>query len=539
MQKAEPGQLPLILKKVKKTISGYGLIQENDTIITSVSGGPDSVFLVHALYLLKDILKIKLLCFHLDHKTRNGESALDAEFVKKYCSSLGLRLISYEVDAKKWSQENRLSFQDGARKLRLKLLNEAADASGAAKIATGHTASDNVETFILNLLRGTGLNGLSGIAPKNGNVIRPLIDLYRNEILRYLDKHEIKYRIDKTNIENKYARNRIRNLLVPYIRDNFSKDFEKKVSNAIRNLRDDNSFIEEAALQCLDEVTDKTILFKKSQTRRTKTAGDFTPEPLILNLEKLQKYPLPLIKRILISAVAAVKDSKTDLKSKNIEEMVRLSLEKNGPSKEIALADGLLAVKENKNLYFFKYPVISHPAPTHSGPTHPGSAHSGLTHPGVFRSYPQRTSPSAGASYKNRAKQRIKAAMQVDTGSLQEYKSMGIKVMTEIIEGGLEVIKGKKPKSNQAYLDYDCIGFPVIMKFWEGHGEKFFPLGLGGSKKLQDFFTDKKIPLGMRSSIPLFYDSRKLIWVAGYEIDDRVKLTAGTRKIFHIKIFKI
>jgi len=503
MNANNPKKLPAIVKKVNDTISKYGLIQENDKVLVSVSGGPDSMFLVHALGMLRDMLKFRLLCFHLDHLTRNGQSTADADFVKQFCAGNSLELASYTVDAKKWSKDSRLSFQEGARTLRIKLLEETADKTGATKIALGHTASDSIETFFLNLLRGSGLNGLSGIAPATGRFIRPLIDIERNEIEKYLKDKSTPFRVDVSNLENIYARNKIRNLLLPFIREDFAADIDKKVSLLIRNLRDDNSLIEEIALQGLVEVTEKTGGKDNAINQSLIVSGSLT-----IDLLKLSVYPLPLVRRILMCAIEKVKGSPTDIKSKNIDDVTGIALQKGGPAKEITLPDGVLVIKENEKLFLFKY--------------------TGASFKAASRQAPQALKDLETAEDIN----------EINPGSIQLYEEKGIKIKTEIINGGIGLIKDKKPARDEAYLDYDCISFPVIMRFWEEKGEKFYPLGLGGSKKLQDFFTDRKVPPSLRARIPLFFDSAKLIWVAGYEIDERVKLTDKTVKIFHIKIFK-
>jgi tRNA(Ile)-lysidine synthase len=509
MNANNPKKLPAIVKKINDTISKYGLIQENDKVLASVSGGPDSIFLVHALNLLKDIFKFRLLCFHLDHLTRNGQSTADAAFVKQFCTDNGIELISYTVDAKRWSKDNRLSFQEGARALRIRLLEETADKKGATKIAVGHTASDNIETFFLNLLRGSGLNGLSGIAPANGRFIRPLIDIERNEIEKYLKDKSIQYMVDTSNLENIYSRNKIRNLLLPFIREDFAADIDKKISLVIRNLRDDNRLIEEIALQGLNEVTGKTA-GKDSAINKSLIVNS----SLTIDLLKLSVYPVPLVRRILMCAIEKVKGSATDIKSKNIDAVTVVALQKGGPAKEVTLPDGVLVIKENEKLFLFKY----------TGATY----NTGTTYKEASRWAPQALKDLEAAEDVN----------EINPGSIQVYEEKGIKIKTEIISGGIGLIKDRKLERDEAYLDYDCISFPVIMRFWEEKGEKFQPLGLRGSKKLQDFFIDRKVPPSLRSRIPLFFDNAKLIWVAGYEIDERVKLTDKTVKIFHIKIFK-
>ncbi len=234
-----------LLNKVLSTISRFGMLQKGDSVLISVSGGPDSVFLAAALNQIKALYGLKLYCFHLDHKTRNGQSFQDAAFVKDFCGSTGLKLFAVEMDVKEWCRQNRLSFQEGARRLRIDLLNETAKKNSIKKISTGHTADDNAETFLMHLLRGSGLRGLSGIQPVNGKFIRPLLEIFHADILKYLAENEIPYCSDKTNMENIYYRNKIRNILIPFINNNFSKNFVKNLSGTIDVIRQENAFIDD------------------------------------------------------------------------------------------------------------------------------------------------------------------------------------------------------------------------------------------------------------------------------------------------------
>ncbi|MFO7929483.1 MAG: tRNA lysidine(34) synthetase TilS, partial [Candidatus Humimicrobiaceae bacterium] len=164
-----------LVDKVKETITHYCMLEKNDKVLVSISGGPDSVFLLYSLTTLSKELRVNITAFHLDHMTRGGQSKKDALFVKGLCERKGIKLISRKENAKKWSKREGCSFQEGARILRLKYLNEAAMEYNIDKIAIGHNADDNIETLLMNLIRGTGLRGLAGIDPVSGKMIRPLI----------------------------------------------------------------------------------------------------------------------------------------------------------------------------------------------------------------------------------------------------------------------------------------------------------------------------------------------------------------------------
>ncbi len=204
---------------VLEAVRDFNMLRCGDSILVSISGGPDSTFLAYMLYGLKDEFNLTLYGFCLDHMTRRGRSALDAAFVKKLCRKLDIRLFSEKIDARKWCRANKLSFQAGARKLRISRLKEISRKYNISRIAVGHNSDDNIETFLMRLIRGAGARGLSGIKPVSGNIIRPLINTSREDIMQYLEGRDIQYCMDHTNLENVYFRNKIRNRLIPFIRE--------------------------------------------------------------------------------------------------------------------------------------------------------------------------------------------------------------------------------------------------------------------------------------------------------------------------------
>ena len=327
------------VKSVLKTILKFKMLDSGDSILVSISGGPDSVFLTSVLNLIKDDSNLKLYCFHLDHKTRDGQSKKDAEFIKGFCNQLGIKLFKEEIDAKKWSIENKLSFQEGARKLRNKFLESIASGHEIKKIAVGHDADDNIETFFIHLIRGSGLKGLAGIKPKKGKFIRPLIETSRKEILNSLEKNSIRYCKDRTNLENIYFRNKIRNLLVPFIEQNLSKNFKKKLQNTIQILSDENDFI--------GNIAEKTI--RRIATFKKNPEGDRI-DTIEVPIKKLKAYPDAFKKRILLSAIEKVKGNLENIKSANINDILKTCFP-GGERKELLFTENLKFVKEADKIF--------------------------------------------------------------------------------------------------------------------------------------------------------------------------------------------
>jgi tRNA(Ile)-lysidine synthase len=467
-----------LLNKVLSTISRFRMLQKGDSVLMSVSGGPDSVFLAGALNQIKALYSLKLYCFHLDHKTRNGQSSQDAAFVRDLCGNIGIRLFSEEIDVKEWCRQNRLSFQDGARRLRLDLLNQTAKKNRINKISTGHTADDNAETFLMHLLRGSGLRGLSGIQPVNGPFVRPLLEIFHKDILDYLEENKIPYCSDRTNMENIYSRNKIRNVLIPFINNNFSKNFVKNLSGTIDIVRQEDAFIGDYGRKCLKKIA--------GMSKGTITV------PLI----KLRAYPESVIKRIMISAIELVNGDSVDIRRENLADITRLCFSGN-ERKELFFAGGTAVIREGENLYISNTPI-------------------------------QSTSRSSQV-----------VEIEIKIGSKQELEIAGVKYLIEAFFGGSDFLKDKNIKSSEAYLDFEKIQFPIKVDYWNKKGERFVPLGLKDFKKIQDYFTDMKIQYGKRQHVPLFYDREKIIWVGNYRIDERVKIDGQTKKIFHIKIIDI
>lgn len=206
------------LKKVRDTISEYGMIRAGDKVLVAVSGGPDSMALLRSLDLLKGELGITLHIAHLDHRFRGKESAEDARFVAETARKLGIPITLERIDVPKFVEESGLSEEEGARRVRYEFLDRTADAVGASRIALGHNADDQAETVLMRLIRGGGMRGLSGIPPVRSNrFIRPLIRITRRQIEEFLRELGQDYRIDSSNLKPIYTRNRIRLELIPML----------------------------------------------------------------------------------------------------------------------------------------------------------------------------------------------------------------------------------------------------------------------------------------------------------------------------------
>ena len=230
------------ISSVEKTISDYNMINEGDKVIVALSGGADSVSLLNALNSLKEKYSIELMAAHLNHNLRGEESIRDEEFVKMLCAEKGVELFLKSINIRRISRENKISEELAGRNERYSFFEELSK-DYDAKIATAHTADDNAETVIFNLIRGAGLNGISGIKPVRDYIIRPLIDLRREDVEDYCRENRLEFVTDSTNLTDDYTRNKIRRKIIPIMRE-INPGVINTISDETKIFSDYNSFIE-------------------------------------------------------------------------------------------------------------------------------------------------------------------------------------------------------------------------------------------------------------------------------------------------------
>jgi len=206
------------LGKVRRTIEKHSMLSPGDLVVVAVSGGPDSVCLLSVLNAFARELDLSLHVAHLDHMFRGAASAEEAAFVADLAKDLGIPATVERFDVPAFCRERGLSPQEGARKVRYGFLKQVAHDAEAARIATGHTADDQAETFLMRLVRGAGVSGLSAIPPVRDNIIRPLIDVTREAVLEHLRSTHREFRTDPTNAKPLYARNRFRQEVLPVLK---------------------------------------------------------------------------------------------------------------------------------------------------------------------------------------------------------------------------------------------------------------------------------------------------------------------------------
>ena len=225
-----------MFKKVKKYIEKYKLIQQGDSIILGISGGADSVCLFFVLLELKKEMNLDLQCVHVNHNLRGQDAWQDQKFVEELCEVNQVICHSFSVNVKEEAVRRKMSLEEAGRECRRECFQIVRTQLPESKIATAHHENDNVETFLMNIARGTGLVGMTGIAPRKMEWIRPLLCVTRHEIEEYLIELGVSYCIDKTNYENIYTRNYMRNIIVPGLEKNVNLQVVSHINNTINEL---------------------------------------------------------------------------------------------------------------------------------------------------------------------------------------------------------------------------------------------------------------------------------------------------------------
>ncbi len=298
-----------MIREVKETIKKYELIKKGEGLIVGVSGGADSICLLHILHTLKECMQIELTAVHINHMLRAGEALEDERYVERICAVLDIRLEIVRIDIKKSAQKQKISLEEAGREERYKTFNLMADRYGAGRIAVAHNKNDQAETVLMNIIRGSGLNGLQGMEYKRGAVIRPLLGVERSAIEGYCKKHNLNPRIDSSNLESIYTRNRVRLDLIPYIDHLFKTNITNSINKMARLIKDDNFFIEQQIDQIYNEA---------------KLDGDGVG--ISLDIKVLKKHPIAAAKRIIRNAIGGTKGDLKGIGSKHIESVVELAI---------------------------------------------------------------------------------------------------------------------------------------------------------------------------------------------------------------------
>ena len=242
----------MLLDTVRKTINKYGMLDKGDKVLCAVSGGADSMCLLNVILALKEELDLSVYVSNVNHLIRGDEAKRDSDFVKKFCRDNQIEFFYREYDILRLSKEKKIGEEECGRILRYEFFTEISEKLGGAKIATAHNLNDNAETVLFRLIRGSAAHGLCGIKYKRDNIIRPLLDVTREEIESYLNENKISWCEDSTNKETFYTRNKIRNCVMPMLEE-ISQGAQGKIVSASNLLVEDDEFLSQCAQEKMIE----------------------------------------------------------------------------------------------------------------------------------------------------------------------------------------------------------------------------------------------------------------------------------------------
>ena len=324
-----------MINAVLKTIQKYNLISPKDKIVLGVSGGPDSLFMLDILNKLKKELDIELVVAHINHKIRI-EADEEEEFVKRFCEKIGVEFYSKRIEVEKYANNNKIGLEEAGRKVRYEFFEEVCNKTGANKIAVAHNKNDKVETMIMHMLRGSGISGLQGIQPKTNKIIRPIIEIERKDIEKYCEEQNLEPRIDKSNQDNTYTRNKIRNIVIPYINQEFNPNFIETMTRLSELITEENAFLNK-----LTETEYKKILIQKTENQ------------ILLDLKKFNELDNIIKKRIILYTVSNLRGGSQGIEKVHIEDIVKLC-QNNVGNKFLIPNKGLKVLVKDKKIFFIK-----------------------------------------------------------------------------------------------------------------------------------------------------------------------------------------
>ena len=462
----------MVLDKVLNTIRQHNLISQGDSIVVGVSGGPDSVCLLHVLHRLADELSIKIYAVHINHMLRGSESEDDQEYVEQLCKTLSIHLHKKSYDILRISKEKKISLEEAGREARYREFESFAESVGASKIAVAHNKNDQAETVLLNIVRGAGLEGLRGMEYKRGNIIRPLLDVKREEIEAYCAENNLKPRTDSTNLKDIYTRNKIRLDIIPYISKKLDTDFVESICSMSEILREDNDFLQQAAYDA----------YKQCITLESR-------ERVNLDVKKLISFHPALLARVIRHAIKHVKGDLKGIESIHVKSVKELAI--NGRTgAQIHLPENLRAEKS--------YNTLS-----------------------IYCRDDQEVCSDFEAELKIPGKVCFDEEGFSITASLEET-------------AGNSARYSKVPNSSyEQFFDYDKLKGGIYIRNRK-NGDIFKPYGAKGSKKLKEYFIDNKIPRHLRDRIPLIAQGSNIVWIIGYKISDKFKVTENTKNVLKL-----
>ena len=326
-------------EKVLETIKKYNLIKDGDRLVLGVSGGPDSIAMLNILNDIKNDKKqhmnFDIIVAHVNHMIRE-EAIEDQKFVENFCKKIGDTFYAKSIDVQKIANNKKIGTEEAGRVVRYEFFDEILEKTKSNKIAIAHNKNDRAETIIMNTLRGSGISGLKGIEPKRGKYIRPLIECERTEIEKYCEQNKLEPRIDKTNFENIYTRNKIRNIVIPYIKEEFNPNIVNTLERLSQLICEEEEYIENQV-----EKIYNSILIEEKE------------EQIILDIKEFNKQEKVIKSRILLYTITKLFGNSKNIEKVHIEDIIKLC-ENNIGNKYLTPNKKIKILVKNQKIYFIK-----------------------------------------------------------------------------------------------------------------------------------------------------------------------------------------
>lgn len=324
--------------KIIKFIKKYELIKSGEKIVFGVSGGPDSIFMLDILNKIKlnKELDFEIIVAHVNHMIRE-EASEDEQYVMDFCEKNNIQCFIKRIDVLKYANNKKVGTEEAGRILRYEFFDEILRKEKAQKIAIAHNKNDKAETIIMNLLRGTGTAGLKGIEPiRDNKFIRPILEIDRKEIEEYCTYNKLEPRIDKTNFENVYTRNKVRNIIIPYIKEEFNPNIIDTINRLSEVVTEEDQFLEDLA-----QKEFKKILINRQENE------------IVLDLKLFNELNDVIQKRIILFSIEQVLGNVVGIEKVHIEDIIKLC-ENNIGNKFISPNKNIKILIKDRKIYFTK-----------------------------------------------------------------------------------------------------------------------------------------------------------------------------------------